>query len=160
MLPESSVTLDESHWPLQVVRFVGALTAPQLDFYLAETVARLRRREKYLSIVDLTRGSLSTPEQRQRQVAWMHEHEDLVREGLLGVAFVITSPLVRLAVMTVTYLRPMPVPYLFTAQELEAAAWASARFEEQGLHPMAGRVRSQYGLPARGYASGNNASCA
>ena len=44
------------------------------------------------------------------------------------------------------------MPYILTSDEMEAAGWASARIEEQGLRLAAERLRSQYGLPPRLYA--------
>lgn len=154
MLPDSYVSIDDSRWPLRVVRFVGTATPRQYEQYLEETTACLRRRERYISITDLSRGGIPTPEQRQRQVLWMHEHEALVRDVLLGVAFVVTSPALRLAVSTVMHLKPMPVPYFIAAWELDAAAWAIAHLEEQGMRPHAERLRGQYGLPTRMYSGG------
>ncbi|PTL82124.1 hypothetical protein [Vitiosangium sp. GDMCC 1.1324] len=151
MLPASSVSIDDSLWPLRVVRFVGTASPRQFEHYLEETTACLRRREQYISITDLTQGGPSTAEHRQRLVRWMHQYEPLMREVLLGTAFVINSPFMRLAVSAVTHLKPLPIPYLIAAQELEASAWAGACLEEQGLRLAAERVRSHYGLPTRGY---------
>ena len=75
-----------------------------------------------------------------------------IREVVLGMAFVITSPIIRLAVSTVMHFRPLPVPYIITVQEVEAVGWASARIEEQGLRLAAERLRTQYGIPPRLYA--------
>jgi hypothetical protein len=152
MLPDASITFDDSRWPLRLVRFVGTPTPRQYEHYLEEVTARLRRRERYLSINDLSRGGLPTPEQRQRQILWMQEHEELMREVLLGVAFIVTTPPVRLSVSTILHFKPLPVPYLIASQEVEAVTWASARIEEQGLRLAAERLRSQYGLLERVYA--------
>jgi hypothetical protein len=152
LLPDSSVTFDDSRWPLRIVRFVGTPTPRQYEHYLETTTASLRRGDRYLSVTDLTRGGLPTPEQRQRQILWLQQHESRIREVVLGMAFVITSPIIRLAVSTVMHFRPLPVPYIITAQEVEAVGWASARIEEQGLRLDAERLRTQYGIPPRLYA--------
>jgi len=152
LLPDSSVTFDDSRWPLRIVRFVGTPTPRQYEQYLETTTASLQRGDRYISVTDLTRGGLPTPEQRQRQILWLQQHEGRIREVLLGMAFVITSPIIRLAVSTIMHFRPLPVPYIFTAQEVEAVGWASARIEEQGLRLAAERLRTQYGIPPRLYA--------
>jgi hypothetical protein len=152
MLPDTSVTFDDSRWPLRIVRFVGTPTPRQYEHYLERVTASLRRRERYLSVIDLTRGGLPTPEQRQRQILWMQEHEGLIREVLLGTAFIVTSPIIRLSLSAVLHFKPLPVPYVITAKEVEAVGWASACIEEQGLRLAAERLRSQYGLPTRLYA--------
>jgi hypothetical protein len=149
MLPDSYVSIDNSRWPLQVVRYVGLATLRQHEQSLEETTARLRRREQYVCLMDLSRIAIPTPEQRQRYVVWLHENEALLRGSMLGVAFVITSPAVRLAVSTIMHLKPLPVPYFIAAWELDAVAWAVAHLEDQGLRPHAERLRGQYGLPTR-----------
>jgi hypothetical protein len=40
----------------------------------------------------------------------------------------------------------MPVPYVVTAQQSEAALWAISRLEEQGLVREAERLRHHFGL--------------
>lgn len=154
MLPDSYVSIDNSRWPLQVVRFVGLATLRQHEQCLEETTARLRRRERYVCLLDLSRVAIPTTEQRQRYVSWLHENEALLRDALLGVSFVITSPAVRLAVSTIMHLKPLPVPYFIASWELDAAAWAIAHLEDQGLRPHAERLRSQYGLTTRLDATG------
>ncbi|HLM44502.1 MAG TPA: hypothetical protein VK458_11580, partial [Myxococcaceae bacterium] len=112
----SSISIDDSLWPLRVVRFVGVSTLQQLEHYLADTSIRLRRGERFVSILDVTQGGVPTPELRQRQTLWLQENELLMRELHLGVAFVITSPLIRLALSAIFYFKPMPVPYVVTSR--------------------------------------------
>jgi len=152
LLPDSSVTFDDSRWPLRIIRFVGTLTPRQYEQYLETATASLRQREKYLCVADLSRGGLPTAEQRQRYVQWMQENEERIRERVLGMAFIVTSPIIQLSLSTMMHLKPLPVPYIVTAQEVEAVGWASARIEEQGLRVAAERLRHQYGLPHRMYA--------
>jgi hypothetical protein len=149
MLPDSYVSLDDSRWPLQVVRFVGSATLRQHEQIMEEMTVRLRRRERHLSLIDLSRGGIPTAEQRQRYVAWIQKNEALMSEVLLGMALVITSPAMRLAVSTVFHLKPLPVPYFIASWELDAAAWSIAHLEDQGLRPHAERLRGQYGLTPR-----------
>jgi hypothetical protein len=140
-----SVSIDDSLWPLRVVRFVGPTTLEQFDQYLQGASACLRRGEKFISILDLTRG-VPTPEMRQRQAAWIQENDDLLRELHLGVAFVVTSHLMRLALSAIFYFKSMPIPYVVTAQVSEAALWAISRLEEEGLVQEAERLRHHFGL--------------
>ncbi|HEX8437607.1 hypothetical protein [Archangium sp.] len=141
----SSIRIDDSLWPLRVVRFVGATTPEQFDHYLEGAAACLRRGEKFISILDLTRG-VPTPELRQRQAEWIQKHDALLRECQLGVAFVIISPLMRLALSAIFYFKAMPVPYVVTAQLSEAALWAISRLEAEGLVREAERLRHHFGL--------------
>jgi len=142
----SSISIDDSLWPLRVVRFVGVSTLQQLEHYLADTSIRLRRGERFVSILDVTQGGVPTPELRQRQTLWLQENELLMRELHLGVAFVITSPLIRLALSAIFYFKPMPVPYVVTSRFSEAALWSISRLQTQGLTLEAERLRHHFGL--------------
>jgi hypothetical protein len=142
----SSVSIDDSLWPLRVVRFVGVATLEQFDQYLEEAAEGLLRRERFVSIVDLTRGGVPTPELRQRQATWLQEHDALMREFQLGVAIVVTSPLIRLALSALFYFKALPVPYVVTARMSEAALWSISRLEEEGLVREAERLRQHFGL--------------
>jgi hypothetical protein len=149
MLPDSYVSIDDSRWPLQVVKLVGSATLRQHEQVMEGMTARLRRRERHLSLIDLSQGGIPTAEQRQRYVLWIQENEALMREVLLGMALVINSPAMRLVVSTVMHLKPLPVPYFIASWELDAVAWSIAHLEDQGLRPHAERLRSQYGLTGR-----------
>ncbi len=146
MLPSSSISTDESLWPLRIVRFEGAVTAKQFQSYLDESSASLRRGEKHATIIDLSVSGPLLFEQRQAQAMWIRENEQLIRELTLGVAFVITSPVVRLAMSASFYWKAMPVPYLITPHLQSAAEWVLHRFEEAGMFPAAERIRHHFQL--------------
>jgi hypothetical protein len=145
-----SVSIDDSLWPLRVVRFVGVVTSQQFEQYLADTAARFRRGERFVSIFDLTRGGVPTLEHRHQQTAWLQEYSPLLRELLLGVAFVATSPLIRLSLSAIFYFQPLPAPYVVTSRFSEAASWAIARLQEQGLTSEAEHLRHHFGLVSEG----------
>jgi hypothetical protein len=148
MPTDSSVIIDDSLWPLRMVRFVGVATPEQFERYLEGAAEGLRRREKFVSILDLTRGGVPTPEMRDRQAAWLQAHDALLREYQLGVAFVVTSPLIRLALSAIFYFKSLSVPYVVTARLSEAALWAISRLEQEGRLQEAERIRHHFGLPA------------
>jgi len=49
---------------------------------------------------------------------------------------------------TIFYFKPMPVPYVVSAQLSSALEWAAQRFAEAGLAPQAERLRHHFGLPS------------
>ena len=95
---------------------------------------------------------MGPPQQRHLQAAWKKRHAEQLKVLNLGTAFVITSPLVRLAVSTVFYLTPMHSPYLIAASLPQTVAWAVQRLEASGLHAAAERVRHTFGLGASRHA--------
>ena len=147
MTPVPSVSIDDSLWPLRLVRFVGVATPQQFEHYLGEMDACLRRGERFVCVLDISQGGAPTQEQRQRQANWLKESEPLMRQVELGVAFVVTSPVIRLALSTIFYFKPMPIPYRVTDRLVSAAEWAAQRFVEAGLVHDAERTRCHFGLP-------------
>lgn len=151
------VTIDDSLWPIRIVRFVGVATLAQFEHYLAEMEACLRRGEKFVCVLDLTQGGAPTVEHRQRQVEWIHRNEPLMCQVELGVAFLVASPVMRLALSIIFYFKPMPIPYLVTTQSSQAIEWAAQRLADAGLAQDAERIRQHVGLPSR-KGSDDNAS--
>jgi hypothetical protein len=128
---------------------VGVATPLQFEHYLAEMEACLRRGERFVCVLDISEGGAPTQAQRQQQASWLKAQEPLMRQFELGVAFIVTSPLIRLALSTIFYFKPMPVPYLVTSQSRLAAEWAAQRFMEAGLVHEAEGTRRHFGLPFR-----------
>jgi len=139
-----SFTHDASLWPLVLLRLEGTMSDQQLDAFFAHGHATLLRRERYVSIFDLSRLTLPSPEQRQQQARWMKEHESLLREFLLGTAFVVTSPFVRMTLSLLFHLTPTPAPYVVVPSVDSGIVWAAARLDQYGLSQHAERVRRHY----------------
>jgi hypothetical protein len=147
------IHVDDSLWPLVHVRFLGVPSTPQVEAYLARMTSLVERGEPYVSILDSSRMTgMGPPQQRHLQAAWKKRHAEQLKVLNLGTAFVITSPLVRLAVSTVFYLTPMHSPYLIAASLPQTVAWAVQRLEASGLHAAAERVRHAFGLGASRHA--------
>jgi hypothetical protein len=128
------ITFDDSLWPLVTVTFTGTMSAQEFDTYMSRMSACLGRGEKYLYLLD-TRGLSTAPnlEQRQRLVAWVRENESALRQRVLGSAFVITSPFIRLAMNIMCQLKPMPHPSTIVGDIEVARAWTAERFRMAGL---------------------------
>ncbi len=146
MAPAASITIDDSLWPLRRVRCVGTVTPQRFEAYLENTVERLRQGHRFVALFDITQGGLPTTEQRQRQAQWFRDHETLLRRYHLGVAFIVTSPFLRLALSAIFHFKPMPTLYVVTAHESEAMLWALSRLQQEGLGLDAERLRRHFGL--------------
>ena len=128
------ITFDDSLWPLLTVTLTGTNSAQDFDTFQSKMTAYLNRGEKYLCIID-TSDLLSAPsmERRQRHVDWIRRNELALRQRMLGCAFVITSPFVRLALNIVFQLKPLPCLYTNVGDVKVARAWAVERFRAAGL---------------------------
>ncbi len=153
----SSITFDESLWPLLRVKYTGVPTLQQMQAYHETLTAHLERGERFVLLLDLSgMTDAGTSEHRLLQVAWLKQEEERLRELLLGFSFVITLPAVRLAVSVIFFLKPSPVPYLIANHITDAAAWAASRLEEKGLRTEAVRVRDSFQLPPTGNTPGQS----
>jgi hypothetical protein len=151
LLPEPTdsghTTLDDSLWPLLVVRF-GAATERGLEAYLAAREAYLARAQPHVVIIDTRAMYLPSPRARQRYTDWLTRHERALREWTLGSAYLIASPAVRVMMSLTRHLAPMSTPFLVTETLPPAAAWAAERLQEAGLAQAATRVRAHYAVAA------------
>jgi len=145
MLPTGAFTFDDSLWPLMVVRLTGELSPQQVEDYFSMATRSLQRQEWHVCIFDVSALRLVSTEQRKRQVAWLKENEALMRQTVLGVAYIVTSPLIRLTVGAIFHFKPPPVPYAIVSRLEAAGAWAAMRLDEAGLHAPAERVRRRFG---------------
>jgi hypothetical protein len=137
----SSITVDDSHWPLLVMTFVGEPTLQQQAEHLARLSAYLHRDEQFVSILDTRKERMMTAEHRRRLAEFLRAHDALLRTQVLGCASVITSPVMQLASSIILHLKPLPFPYFTTRSLSEAAMWAAVRLEGTGLLHLAERVR-------------------
>ncbi|HEX5744625.1 MAG TPA: hypothetical protein VFZ09_00200 [Archangium sp.] len=139
-------TFDDSLWPLLMVRVVGVASPPQFEEYLEESASFYRRRQPYVIVSDLLQVGMLPAELRRRQVEWTTLHDGLIRESLLGNAFIINTPIFRLGLNVLFHLSPPTWPYVVVPRMEPALAWAVVRLEEAGLREHAERVRRHFGL--------------
>lgn len=140
------VSIDDSLWPLLVVKFSGSTTTQEFEAYLKQMTDYLNRGEKLVSIFESTEMKDSPIEHRQLQIEWVQKNEALLRERMLGTAFIITSPVVRLAMNVIQMLSKPPHPYTVSSNKEAALEWAADRFREAGASLASLRIRTQYGL--------------
>ena len=140
----AGIIFDDSLWPLLISRFDGRVSDEQFERYLEQGAAYLRRGELYVSVLDMGKLALPSAPQRQRQLEWMRGKEAAMREQLLGCAFVITSPLIRLSLSTLFHVLPLPAPYVAVSNLEGGVRWASHRLQEAGLAEASLRIQSHF----------------
>jgi len=125
------ITFDDRLWPLVIVQCTGLVTAEQYEACLAGQTNRLERGPCFF-LFDTSCAGPSLAEFRRRHMAWMTSHDALLRQSMLGAAFVITSPIIRLAASILQHVKPMPFPQIFVSQEAQARQWLARRLTETG----------------------------
>ncbi|HEX8825565.1 MAG TPA: hypothetical protein VF794_36990 [Archangium sp.] len=144
MHPSGSFSFDDSTWPLLVVRLTGEPSLKTFEEFLSRSTQYLQRQERHVCIFDVSELHLLSTEQRQRQVEWLKTNEVLMRQALLGIAYVITSPIVRLTMGVIFHFKSPPAPYTIVSHPSEAGTWAAMRLEEARLRAPAEHVRREY----------------
>jgi hypothetical protein len=135
---------DTSLQPLLWVEYRGVSTPDELAQCLERATASLRQGGKALCIIDASRTWMVSAAERLRCARWLEANEALLREQVLGVAFVGTSPLVRLSLNIVCHLRTPPFPYFIASHVRSAGHWAAERLEALGLRAQAWQVRERF----------------
>ncbi len=142
-------SFDDSLWPLLGVRLSGEPSSRQFEDYLARSTQYLQRGESHVCIFDMSALRLLSSEQRRLQVEWLKENAALMRRTLLGISYVITSPVIRLTMSVIFHFESPTVPYAICPNLDAAGAWAAVRLDEGGLRAPAERVRRQFLQPGR-----------
>jgi hypothetical protein len=120
---------------------------PQFQEYLAKRLSYMQRGQRHIQMFDARLAQLPPSDQRQVQAEWLKAHEQLVKQTLVGRAFVLNSPFLRLPLNALLRLSPGITPTIITPNLSEGASWLTERLWEEGLTSQANRIRAHYGLP-------------
>ncbi|MEP7126108.1 MAG: hypothetical protein ABJE95_34565 [Byssovorax sp.] len=127
------IEVDESRFPLLVVSFHGVVSDEKFDAYLATITRRLRRRDRYVTLVDATRAGHIPATQRKKQADWQRSHTELLRTHNLGTAFALSSPMIRGFLTAIFWMQALPSPHHVAATRAEAEGWALECLRRHGL---------------------------
>lgn len=145
MRSSCTYSYDDANWPLLIARLEGMPTRQQYESYLARSAEYLLRGEPHVILLDLTRSGVVSAELRQLQAEWMRQHEELIRQQVLGVAYIINSALIRLTLSAIFHMKRPACPYILVSQWDQALAWAIKRLEAAELYVPAERIRRDLG---------------
>jgi hypothetical protein len=123
-------SIDTSEWPIAVHAVRGSLSNRQLDDYLREASALIENRGEYVAVLDASSIGSVSAYMRARIIQWQRRNRALVNGKCLGVAYVLTSPLVRFVTMTILLVTGLGVPYVMCATRDEALEWARVRVRD------------------------------
>lgn len=134
-------SIDESLWPLLVVRHRGLPTDEHHEEFLDVSASYVRRGQPYLVLSDMLQAGMSTTAQRHRHLEWLGRHDKLLRANLIGMGFIMDSVFLRLALNVTIHCHPPVCPYIVVPRLELALEWATTRFEATGLRAAADRIR-------------------
>lgn len=126
-------TADDHAWPVCVDKMSGVATDEDVEAYNAQRLARLRRGEVHVQVIDGSRGASMNAAQRARLAEFNAEHREAQRRLVAGVAFIGGSPFVRTVLRTVYALHPPAYPHAtFDARE-PAIRWAVEQLAKRAV---------------------------
>ena len=126
-------SFDDSTPPLVVARLWGALTDEQFRAYLLGYEAIMARGNPVVILIDARQVEPASASQRKMQADWLIVQEPRVKALLLGMAFVIGSPVVRAIITAVFWFKPLPCPHVVTATMHEGHEWAAQICARRGI---------------------------
>lgn len=130
---KSSVTVDCSGLPVVVLTFVGAPHLGDLEAALRVFDDLLRRRVRYVLVMDVVEMGVIASALRQRAARWLIENGVDVVHCCVGVICVATSPLARAAVIAMEWLDPRGDKYVMVDTYDEAMRRARQRLTALGV---------------------------
>ncbi|WP_257462031.1 hypothetical protein [Archangium lipolyticum] len=143
--PPAAITVDDSLWPLVVIRCMGSPCMEDFEAHLERRMACLERGAHLLFVDGMNSGMLPLPH-RQRQLEWMAQNEELRRDRMLGVVYALDSALTRLTLSIVMHQNRPSYPYIVFNRLDHAAAWVACKLEDLGHPEVARRVQHRFGL--------------
>jgi hypothetical protein len=122
-----------AQWPLVVTTFGGAVSAAEIEEYLASYEEILRRGQRCAGLVIVEDLRPWESAAIQRQAAWIKKHERELRRISLGVAMVFPTLWLKGLLRAILWIQPMPQPYAVCSTVPEAMAWIGERLRLAGL---------------------------
>ncbi len=150
MSPPAHIRLDDSHWPLLVIRYEGTATDEEVARALTASGRCLERDEPCVIIHDMSRASeCASLKQRHMQAEWLQRHDARLRQWVHGIAFVTNSAALRLMVSLVLHLKPLAMPHKTVPHLPDAVSWISSQFQhspfERRAHELLAHTEESHG---------------
>ncbi len=119
--------IDSSRPSIVIHTVEGTFTDREVDDYLREGTEVFLRSGRHVTILDASKLGLASAYVRSRNAAWFKTHRARLETSCVGLAYVISSPLLRFISMTVKRVIRLPVPWAVCKSREEALAWSEAR---------------------------------
>ncbi len=134
------VVINEDYLPLIIEEYEGAMTDEEAIWHRKFIAELLARKQRYAILYDFRNSTAESQEQRKIDAEFIKANKESLKQYAIGVAFVMPSPLVRIALNMLFFLSPLPMPHTTTKTVGEAVQWLEKRFREEGVaFPVAAR---------------------
>ncbi len=115
--------VDVSRRPLIVVRVVGPLTKVGFATYLSELERAIGANGRVALRVHGGSLGIFPPSYVRESAEWLRTHDTLFTRNVTGAAFILDSPVLRMALRAILWAIPAPFPMVAFASQREADAW-------------------------------------
>ena len=129
---------EDNHWPLVVVRLVGADGNTDVEVMLTALQRRMFQ-GRCAVLFDTSATEHQSLAQAQEVVRiegkWLRANQALIQRNVVGVAFVITNPAVRFVLSSVLLLAPLPTQHVVTGDENEGRSYCHQLLRSTSSRP-------------------------
>lgn len=123
--------VDDSQWPLAVLRFDGVGSDDDFVAMLAGLDQLYARGRRFALVMDATRAGTPPASQRKLMADWLRANTHLIEQWCVGTAYVIRSPAVRGVLTAIFWLQPQPAPWEVFGLRRDAEGWARDRLRAE-----------------------------
>jgi hypothetical protein len=128
----SKIELDDTRWPIVVVRYPKvAIDDDDFARLIEGVTSYIHRREPWGMLNDTRDAAIPNRAQTKAIVAMYDANEALVRQYWRGTALVFDSPLFAAVVTTISWLRPPLHPLKTFRRYDDAVAWLDERLRAE-----------------------------
>ncbi len=116
-----------------IAYFSGKHSNAEVQEFLDESTRLIGKREPYAIVMDMSKMSAASAEQRKMAADWTAQHNDSLRKYTVAQAYVVNSTFVRGLLTAIYWMTPPPYPYKFLGNLEHAYAWAAEMLARRGL---------------------------
>ena len=124
----ASIEIDQTRPLLAVVRFASVPTDAEFQEYLRKYSELLDSQPRFAAVFVTAPGlPMTAPRHARWQAEFMKERRRDMEQRIVGVAFSLSSPVMRGVLRGILMLQPMPCPHTVVTTEHEGVSWAKAK---------------------------------
>lgn len=127
-----AIDMDDSARPLLVLRFGADWGSDEFQRYLDWYRSQLARKQRFAAVFDATRARAPSAVERRLQAEFIRDTEPMMRAHCAGLAFAISSPIIRGALTAIFWVQPPVYTHTVVPTVSEATAWARQRLATLG----------------------------
>ena len=126
--------INPKYQPLLTLQTYNGVPDPVvMENWRSQLEGFFEKKTRYAVITDLT--DVRTPDKdiKNRESEWIKQHKPELKEWCIGLALVVPSSVIRIALNAVFWVSPLPHPYAVVSNFGEAYDWIEAALLKEGI---------------------------